>query len=59
MMEGVESTTYPEATETRMGVTSGLAIQYFAARGGGSGSSGLFGLFRLFGSFGRETKQTR
>jgi hypothetical protein len=34
MMEGVESTPYPEATETRMGVTSGLAIQYFAARGG-------------------------
>jgi len=33
-MEGVESTPYPEATETRMGVTSGLAIQYFVARGG-------------------------
>ena len=25
---------YPEAAETRMGVNSGLAIQYFAARGG-------------------------
>jgi hypothetical protein len=34
MMEGVESTPYPEATETRMGVTSGLAIQYLAAREG-------------------------
>ena len=34
MMEGVESTPYPEATETRMGVISGLAIQHFAARGG-------------------------
>ena len=33
-MEGVESTPYPEATETRMGVISGLAIQHFAARGG-------------------------
>jgi hypothetical protein len=59
MMEGVESTPYPEATETRMGVTSELAIQYSWRVGGGSGSSGLFGLFRLFGSFGRETKQTR
>jgi hypothetical protein len=35
MMEGVESTPYPEATETRMGVTSGLAIQLFTAGGGG------------------------
>jgi hypothetical protein len=33
-MEGVESMPYPEATETRMGVTPGLAIQYFVARGG-------------------------
>ena len=34
MMEGVESTPYPEATETRMGATSGLAIQHFTAGGG-------------------------
>ena len=33
-MEGVESTPYPEAAETRMGATSGLAIQHFVARGG-------------------------
>jgi len=34
MMDGVESTPYPEAAETRMRATSGLAIQHFAARGG-------------------------
>jgi hypothetical protein len=33
-MEGVESTPYPEAAETRMEATSGLASQHFAARGG-------------------------
>jgi len=33
-MDGVESTPYPEAAETRMRATSGLAIQHFAARGG-------------------------
>jgi len=33
-MEGVESTPYPEATETRMGGTSGLAIHHFTAGGG-------------------------
>jgi len=31
-MEGVESTPYPEAAETRMGATSDLTIQHFAAR---------------------------
>jgi hypothetical protein len=34
MMEGVESTPYPEAAETRMEATSDLAIQHFSARGG-------------------------
>jgi hypothetical protein len=34
MMEGVESRPFPEAAETRMGATSGLAIQHFAACGG-------------------------
>jgi hypothetical protein len=57
-MEGVESTPYPEATETRMGVHQGLQSN-ISRRVGGSGSSGLFGLFRLFGSFGRKMKQTR
>ena len=33
-MEGVESTPYPEATKTRMGGPSGLAIQHFTAGGG-------------------------
>jgi len=56
MMEGVESTPYPEAAETRIGATSGLAIQHFTA-GGGDLVHLVFPVF--LGCLVRRTKETR
>jgi hypothetical protein len=61
-MEGVESTPYPEATETRMGGTSGLAIHHFTA-GGGDLVHLVYLVYLVFLVYlvrrTRETRQTR